>query len=153
VGWVVGLLSTEHGPKAAHDRFEALTKPYIGCERYPYKGSPYARFRLAVDRRVFDCPAAGFFGASVSMLRRSASMRLITRRSGGATGAKCDGGGRYSLGRLIDQHGRDRNITDWFPAIGAVCPRKRSINKISEPSPDAENSRAKTNRRQVASSP
>jgi hypothetical protein len=45
-----------------------------------------ARF-LPAGWRFEAAGATGFFGCSDSMLRRSASMRLITRRSGTAVGA------------------------------------------------------------------
>ena len=44
------------------------------------------------------------------------------------TCAKCEREGRYSVRRLIEDHGRDGKITDWLAAVAADCPRKQSIN-------------------------
>jgi hypothetical protein len=38
--------------------------------------------------------------------------------------AKCGRAGRYRVDRLVQQLGRDANLTDWLSNITADCPRK-----------------------------
>jgi hypothetical protein len=42
--------------------------------------------------------------------------------------AKCGRKGRYSMRRLIEDHGHDGKVTDLLAAVAADCPRKQSIN-------------------------
>jgi len=41
---------------------------------------------------------------------------------------KCGRRGRYSVSRLIAQHGADGKMTDWRAAITADCPKRRSLD-------------------------
>jgi len=41
---------------------------------------------------------------------------------------KCGRSGRYSVRRLIEQHGRDGKMTDWQSNLTADCPRKIANN-------------------------
>jgi hypothetical protein len=41
---------------------------------------------------------------------------------------KCKRLGRYSVRRLIEQHGRDARLTDWISDHKATCPLKRSMS-------------------------
>jgi hypothetical protein len=42
--------------------------------------------------------------------------------------SKCGRFGRYLLGRLIEQRGRDVRILDWLDELTADCPRKRAAS-------------------------
>jgi hypothetical protein len=44
------------------------------------------------------------------------------------TCAKCEREGRYSVRRLIEQHGREGKVTDWLAGVAGDCPCKRSID-------------------------
>ena len=46
--------------------------------------------------------------------------------------AKCGRGGRYSVHRLVLEHGRDGRLTDWLYALTKDCPRKNSPG-LSDP--------------------
>jgi hypothetical protein len=39
---------------------------------------------------------------------------------------KCGRQGRYSVKRLIEQHGADAKMTDWHPE--GDCPKRRSVD-------------------------
>ena len=39
---------------------------------------------------------------------------------------KCDREGRYSVRRLIEDHGRDVHVIDWLAMVTANCTRKNS---------------------------
>ena len=41
---------------------------------------------------------------------------------------KCQRLGRYSVARLIDEHGRDGRLTDWISERRADCALKRSMS-------------------------
>jgi hypothetical protein len=41
--------------------------------------------------------------------------------------AKCERLGRYSLSRLIEEHGQDERIPDWIADRKSNCPLKQSM--------------------------
>jgi len=42
---------------------------------------------------------------------------------------KCDRRGKYSLAKLIEQHGPDKMIPWWLEEISADCPKRDLINR------------------------